>query len=38
VTTENLAIYRRLGFTEIHRGEENGYRRVYMAKRLRPDR
>src|SRR5215467_4716336 len=36
--TENLAIYRRLGFTETHRGDENGYRRVYMAKRLHPDR
>jgi GNAT superfamily N-acetyltransferase len=36
--TENLAIYRRLGFTETHRGDENGYRRVYMAKHLPPNR
>jgi N-acetylglutamate synthase-like GNAT family acetyltransferase len=34
--TENLAIYRRRGFTETRRGEEKGYQRVYMAKRLRP--
>jgi ribosomal protein S18 acetylase RimI-like enzyme len=35
--TENLAIYRRLGFIETHRGDEIGYRRVYMAKRLAPE-
>jgi N-acetylglutamate synthase-like GNAT family acetyltransferase len=35
--TENLAIYGRLGFTESHRGEENGYQRIYMAKRLGPN-
>lgn len=30
--TENLALYSRLGFVETHRGEENGLKRVYMAK------
>ena len=35
--TENLTIYRRLGFIETHRGDEIGYRRVYMAKRLAPE-
>lgn len=34
---ENVARYRRLGFVETGRGDENGYRRVYMAKRLSPD-
>ncbi|MFC4350710.1 GNAT family N-acetyltransferase [Fodinicurvata halophila] len=31
---ENLALYRRLGFREIRRVEEKGYRRVYMEKTL----
>ena len=32
--TENIALYERLGFVETHRGEENGFRRVYMTKLL----
>lgn len=32
---ENIALYCRLGYAETHRGEENGYSRVYMAKPLR---
>jgi ribosomal protein S18 acetylase RimI-like enzyme len=32
VMTENIALYARLGFVETHRGEEAGYRRVYMKK------
>jgi hypothetical protein len=32
--TENLALYSRLGYVETHRGEEKGYSRVYMEKRL----
>ncbi len=32
--TENLALYPRLGYVETHRGEEKGFQRVYMAKRL----
>jgi ribosomal protein S18 acetylase RimI-like enzyme len=32
--TENLALYPRLGFVETHRGEEKGFRRIYMAKAL----
>lgn len=31
---ENVAMYPRLGFTETHRGEEAGHRRVYFEKRL----
>lgn len=31
---ENVAMYPRLGFTETHRGEEAGHRRVYFGKRL----
>jgi GNAT superfamily N-acetyltransferase len=33
--TENLAYYPRRGFVETHRGEQDGYSRVYFAKRLR---
>jgi ribosomal protein S18 acetylase RimI-like enzyme len=33
--TENLALYRRLGFEESGRITEKGYERVYMAKRVR---
>jgi ribosomal protein S18 acetylase RimI-like enzyme len=33
--TENLALYRRVGFVETHRVSEKGYDRVYMAKQLR---
>ena len=32
--TENIALYRRLGFVEIARVEEKGFRRVYMEKAL----
>lgn len=28
--TENLAMYRRIGFVEMHRAVENGFNRVYM--------
>ncbi|MDQ0471251.1 GNAT family N-acetyltransferase [Labrys wisconsinensis] len=34
VMTENLPLYRHLGFVETHRAAENGYRRVFMTKRL----
>jgi GNAT superfamily N-acetyltransferase len=33
--TENIAFYSRIGFTETHRTEEKGLRRVYMIKGLR---
>jgi ribosomal protein S18 acetylase RimI-like enzyme len=32
--TENVALYRHLGFEETGRGEEDGYHRVFMRKRL----
>jgi ribosomal protein S18 acetylase RimI-like enzyme len=32
--TENQAIYTRLGYTEVERRAEDGYRRVYMEKQL----
>lgn len=32
--TENVGLYSRLGWLETHRSEENGFRRVYFAKRL----
>jgi GNAT superfamily N-acetyltransferase len=32
---ENLALYSHIGFTETHRVEEKGLRRVYMVKDLR---
>ncbi len=28
--TENLAIYKHIGFVETHRGEHNGYHRAYL--------
>jgi ribosomal protein S18 acetylase RimI-like enzyme len=34
VMAENLALYRRLGYRETHRAEEDGFRRVHMAKDL----
>lgn len=34
--TENITLYSRIGFTETHRAEEKGLRRVYMTKRLDP--
>ncbi len=30
--TENIELYRRIGYRETHRGEEKGLRRVYMTK------
>ena len=35
--TENLGLYARIGYTETHRAEEKGHRRVYMAKVLGGD-
>lgn len=32
--TESLAIYAHLGFTEVDRRNEDGYRRVYLSKHL----
>ena len=32
--TENIALYRRIGFVGTHRVSEKGYDRVYMAKQL----
>lgn len=32
--TTNIALYLRLGFTETHREEQAGFRRVFMEKRL----
>jgi GNAT superfamily N-acetyltransferase len=32
--TENLTLYPRLGYVETHRGQEKGFSRVYMTKRL----
>jgi ribosomal protein S18 acetylase RimI-like enzyme len=34
VMTENQAIYSHLGYTEVDRRAEDGYRRIYMEKRL----
>ncbi len=34
VTTEKIALYRRLGFVETARRAEHGFRRVYMRKML----
>ena len=33
--TENIALYRRLGFIETGRGHDAGYDRVFMTKRLK---
>jgi hypothetical protein len=30
----NIALYGSLGYVETHRGEDRGYQRVFMAKRL----
>jgi ribosomal protein S18 acetylase RimI-like enzyme len=35
--TENIALYRRLGFVETGRGRQGGYERVFMTKRLADD-
>src|SRR3954447_24504740 len=32
--TENIALYLRIGYSETHRVEEKGFRRVYMVKSL----
>jgi ribosomal protein S18 acetylase RimI-like enzyme len=32
--TENIAMYPRLGYEETHRGEQAGFQRVFMRKRL----
>ncbi|TDF82658.1 GNAT family N-acetyltransferase [Pseudomonas sp. H9] len=32
--TENIAIYKKLGYVETHRATENGYARVFMRKTL----
>ena len=32
VMTENIALYTRIGYSETHRVEEKGLRRVYMIK------
>jgi ribosomal protein S18 acetylase RimI-like enzyme len=34
VMTENQALYARLGYTEVERRAEDGYRRIYMEKPL----
>jgi ribosomal protein S18 acetylase RimI-like enzyme len=34
VMTENQAFYARLGYSEVERRSEDGYRRIYMEKRL----
>ncbi len=34
VMTENQALYTRLGYAEVERRAEDGYRRIYMEKRL----
>lgn len=37
VMTENLAIYAHLGYREVDRRGDDGYRRVFMIKPLRPE-
>jgi ribosomal protein S18 acetylase RimI-like enzyme len=32
--TENIALYSRIGYTETHRAEEKGLKRVFMVKQL----
>ena len=34
VMVENIALYTRMGFRELGRGDQDGYRRVFMHKRL----
>ncbi len=34
--TENIALYTRIGWIETHRGEQDGYARVFMRKVLSP--
>ena len=33
--TENISLYSRIGYSETHRAEERGLRRIYMTKQLR---
>jgi predicted N-acetyltransferase YhbS len=35
--SENLALYARLGYEQDERREENGFARVFLSKRLRPE-
>lgn len=37
VMTRNIALYTRLGYVETHRGEGEGYQRVFMTKEFSPD-
>jgi ribosomal protein S18 acetylase RimI-like enzyme len=32
--TENISLYSRIGYSETHRAQENGLRRIYMIKQL----
>jgi ribosomal protein S18 acetylase RimI-like enzyme len=32
--TENISLYSRIGYSETHRTEEKGLRRIYMTKQL----
>jgi len=34
VMTENISLYSRIGYSETHRAEEKGLRRIYMTKQL----
>jgi ribosomal protein S18 acetylase RimI-like enzyme len=36
VMTEDLLLYRKLGFEETHRAKQDGYERVFMRKRMLP--
>ena len=38
VMTENIAYYPRRGYTETHRGQEQGFKRVFFRKPVRPGR
>jgi GNAT superfamily N-acetyltransferase len=35
--TENLTYYPRRGYAETHRGDQDGFRRVFFSKRVKPD-
>ncbi len=37
IMTENIALYRRLGFVETHRARDKGFDRVFMTKTLAPE-
>ena len=34
---ENIALYARVGYVEVERREEDGFRRVFMRKALQPE-